>query len=79
MKCFTHSFVSLSKKVLSYGLLISLPFTAVAQETVPLSISMENFDYSYFVKVEVRVGQYSIIFDNSGPKGVEFSFEGSRS
>ncbi len=54
MKSSMQTFVSLSKKVLSYGLLIwifSLPFTAVAQETVPLSISMENYDYPYPVKL----------------------------
>jgi hypothetical protein len=40
--------------MLSYGLLIwifSLPFTAIAQETIPLSISMENYDYPYPVKL----------------------------
>jgi len=54
MKCSTESFVSLSKKILNLGLLIwisSFPFTAVAQETVPLSISMENYDYPYPVKL----------------------------
>ena len=42
------------KKILNLGLLIwisSLPFTAVAQETVPLSISMEDYDYPYPVKL----------------------------
>jgi len=54
MKCPTEAFISLSKKILNLGLLIwifSLPFTAVAQETVPLSISMENYDYPYPVKL----------------------------
>jgi len=54
MKCSTQAFVSLSTKMLSYGLLIwifSLPFTAIAQETIPLSISMENYDYPYPVKL----------------------------
>jgi len=54
MKCITQAFVSLSTKMLSYGLLIwifSLPFTTIAQETIPLSISMENYDYSYPVKL----------------------------
>ena len=54
MKCSTQTFVSLSKKMLRYGLLIwifSVPFTAIAQETVPLSISMENYDYPYPVKL----------------------------
>jgi len=54
MKCSTESSVSLSKKILNLGLLIwisSFPFTAVAQETVPLSISMENYDYPYPVKL----------------------------
>jgi len=40
--------------MLSYGLLIwifSLPFATIAQETKPLSISMENYDYPYPVKL----------------------------
>lgn len=47
-------FVSLFKKILSYGLLIwifAVPFTTIAQETVPLSITMENYDYPYPVKL----------------------------
>jgi len=50
----TNPFVTLFKKMLSYGLLIwifVLPHTAIAQETVPLSISMENYDYPYPVKL----------------------------
>ena len=54
MKCSTQTFVSLPKKILNYGLLILiflLPFAAIAQETIPLSISMENYDYPYPVKL----------------------------
>ncbi len=54
MKCSSKTFVSLATKILSYGLLIwivSLPFTAIAQETIPLSISMENYVYPYPVKL----------------------------
>ena len=54
MKCSTEVILSLSKKILNFGLLIwifSLSFTAVAQETAPLSISMESYDYPYPVKL----------------------------
>ncbi len=47
-------FVSLFENMLIYTSLIwifALPFTAIAQETVPLSISMENYDYPYPVKL----------------------------
>ena len=50
----TNPFVNLFQKMMSYGLSIwifALPFTAIAQETVPLSISMENYDYPYPVKL----------------------------
>ncbi len=53
MKRFTEPFVSFSKIVL-YGLLIlmfTLPSTGMAQETMPLSISMENYEYPYSVKL----------------------------
>ncbi len=53
MKCSTQTFLSLLKKTVSYGLfiwIVSLPFATVAQETIPLSISMENDDSPYPVK-----------------------------
>jgi pimeloyl-ACP methyl ester carboxylesterase len=54
MKCSTQNLASLSRKILNYGLLISifsLPPVAIAQEMIPLSISMENYDYPYPVKL----------------------------
>ena len=54
MKCSTQTFLRLPKKTLNYGLLILIflqPFSAIAQETIPLSISMENYAYPYPVKL----------------------------
>ena len=54
MEVHHKSFVGLSKEVLSYGLsiwIVLLPLHAMSQEVVPLSISMENYDYPYPVKL----------------------------
>jgi pimeloyl-ACP methyl ester carboxylesterase len=48
MKCCPHILVSLRRNIINYGLLVlicSHPFAAMAQETMPLSISMENYSY----------------------------------
>jgi pimeloyl-ACP methyl ester carboxylesterase len=54
MKWSTLNLVSLSREILKYGLLMSifsLPLVAMAQEMLPLSISMEDYDYPYPVKL----------------------------
>jgi hypothetical protein len=54
MKCSTQRFLGLPRKKLNFGLLILiflLPWSAIAQETIPLSISMETYAYPYPVKL----------------------------
>jgi len=54
MKYTTEAWVSLLKRVLSWGLsiwIVLLPLYAMSQEVIPLSISMENYDYPYPVKL----------------------------
>ncbi len=54
MEVHRNSFVGLSKKVLSYGIsiwIVLLPLHAMSQEAIPLSISMENYEYPYPVKL----------------------------
>lgn len=52
MKCCPQILVSLRRNIVFYGLLVlifSHPFAAIAQESMPLSISMENYSYPYRV------------------------------
>jgi len=54
MKCSRQTFLRLPKKTLNYGLLILIflqPCSAIAQETIPMSNSMENYAYPYPVKL----------------------------
>jgi pimeloyl-ACP methyl ester carboxylesterase len=54
MKCIARTFLRLPRKAWNYGLLILIllqAFSAIAQETIPLSISMENYSYPYPVKL----------------------------
>ena len=52
MNCCPQILASLRRNIVNYGLLFlifSQPFAAMAQETIPLSISMENYNYPYRV------------------------------
>ncbi|MGD0625523.1 MAG: alpha/beta hydrolase [Thermodesulfobacteriota bacterium] len=52
MKYCPHILVSFRRNIVNYGLLVlicSHPFAAMAQETMPLSISMENYSYPHRV------------------------------
>jgi hypothetical protein len=54
MKCSTQTFLGLRKKTMYFGLLIlifSQPYSTIAQQTIPLSISLESYAYSYPVKL----------------------------
>jgi pimeloyl-ACP methyl ester carboxylesterase len=54
MKCCPKILASLRSNIVCYGSLVLIffpPFIAMAQETMPLSISMENYDYPYRVSL----------------------------